>query len=190
MTSEKRATSAVGAAISKATADARAAEAHVKSLSAARLADLMGLSAHERFSSLDDQLLTAKDRNRLRTSIHASLPLGDAKKNRRAHILLPRRLKLFVLRQFKRPGRIIAMIVVCAIACATGLEIYENTAHQFHLNSAVGVVWQMPGAAPQDELLPAGSRVFVLSHSPESLVFRKWVDGIGYAIAIVKQTGR
>jgi hypothetical protein len=178
----------VTGAIAKARAEAQAAETRVRKLSSDRFSELMRLSERERFNNLEDPQLTPEDRNKLRAALHAALPsAGSANPSKRpSPFPILRRIRLFVHRQIATPGQFITVIGVVISIAAAGCEIWKNTGDAVTIKESVSVIWLLPTGDEAPGTLNRGESLITINRAVNVAVFRKWIAGVGYAKAQVK----
>lgn len=161
-----------------------AADIEIRRASARRLAELMKLSSKERLAQIDDQILTAEDRQKLRRSIAGSL------RHRKWNApLFISRAVFSKLRSWARflPSTALVAAVIITLSAAV-LEAQKNTYEVIVIPKSIEIDWLLPSGKIQKQVVPAGARLAVAWQSGALLIARRWIEGQGYATAKIDVT--
>jgi hypothetical protein len=161
---------------------ADAAEAEVQRASENRLAQLMKLPPVQRLRQIDDALLTAQDRLKLRNSIEARLDNRGSP----SVITFPKRRSFREMLRYLRyaPALATAATVVLPAAALTFIA-WKNTDRVVPLSTPIDLVWTLPDGNRERKMMPAGSRLAIKPATNTSAIARRWIAGVGYATALV-----
>lgn len=158
-----------------------AAETEVERASARRLAELMKLPPQQRLKQIEDPILTAQDRLKLRRTMDAILNRGwrDA-------------LKFPTKSPFRRSRRWLrympALVLLIATVAPLGMLAYrawENTDQVVPLSEPIDLDWTLPSGTKQRKTMPAGGNLAIRPLTSTSAIARRWIEREGYATAEV-----
>jgi hypothetical protein len=158
-----------------------AAETDLEHASARRLTELMELPPLQRLQQIEDPILIAQDRVKLRRTVETILNPG-----RRRALKFPARSPFRRSRKWLR--YMPALVLLIATVAPLGMLAYrawENTDQVVPLLEPINLDWTLPNRTKQRKTMPAGGNLAIRPLTSTSAIARRWIEREGYATAEV-----